>query len=423
MSLKVFNFPEKAEVVKKNFQRFNLEDNPFPLHGLANRDTPFVPYPKKAIESINAFVTDAVRTKGYHGLPIVGDYGSGKTRLLFVIEEEITEGITGCNSIYVDDPPADIKLLYEKILNKAPLEDMLRGVSLRYEEEIQKIIQKHLEKLPSLMGEEKYFVKGNGIALVKEVSEFLSKVVNSTAKKEITEAFAILLLDYFVLKITSTDAKMKVSLVNSVISQTGAAQQFILGKKASKEIDKPLNFANKEITTTDVCLDAFKLFVGLNRIAGINYLFLLIDEFEEIIEKKTNREILEFLNDFRSLINNNSTSDFAIIVSCTPEAWLKAIQLSPGFSERFAPAVDMPDLDPESAVKIVALYLESQRIKKSGKEDDVYPFDKDSILIILKKSNYKIRDFIKSCNTLLNTFSTSDEKLLNHTFVERILGT
>ena len=80
MGLKVFKFPERAELVTKNYQRLNLKDNPFPLQGLAQRDSPFVPYSKKAIETINSFVTDAVVSKGYHGIPIIGDYGSGKTR-------------------------------------------------------------------------------------------------------------------------------------------------------------------------------------------------------------------------------------------------------------------------------------------------------------------------------------------------------
>jgi hypothetical protein len=417
---KVFNFPEKAEAVRRNYHRLNLEDNPFPLHGLANRYTPFVPYPKKAIGVINAFVSDAVGSKGYHGLPLVGDYGSGKTRLLFVIEEEITEGISGCSSIYVDDPPANIKLLYEKILSKASFEDLFRGLSLKYENEITSIVQRHLERLPSLVGEEKYFVKDGGAALVRDLACHISNLTKMTACKELTEAYVLLLLDYFITKFMNTNEGMKVSLVNSIIAENGSASQYILGKKVSKKLDEALDFSVKELSATDICGDAFKLFINLNRHAGINYLFLLIDEFEEIIEKKTNREILDFLNDFRSLINSNVTSDFGIIVSCTPEAWIKTSQLSPGFSERFSSPAEMPNLDQTSALKIVGVYLESKRIKKLG-EDDVSPFDKGAISAILRKSDYKIRDFIKNCNIVLAAFVASYESIIGSDFVEKTL--
>ena len=122
MSSRIFKFPTTTtEVIVKKYRRFNLEGNPFPMQGLASRETPFVPYPKEVIERINCFVTDSIDSKGYHGLPLVGDYGSGKTRLLFAIEKEITETVMGCNAIYIDEPPADIQLFYMRILNKINL--------------------------------------------------------------------------------------------------------------------------------------------------------------------------------------------------------------------------------------------------------------------------------------------------------------
>jgi len=154
--------------------------------------------------------------------------------------------------------------------------------------------------------------------------------------------------------------------------------------------------------------------------AGNSFLFILIDEFEEIIEKKTNRQILDFLNDFRSLINNNVTSDFAIILSCTPEAWIKANQLSPGFGERFVKPAEMPPLDLESAQKIVAAYLYSKRIKETSKED-IAPFEKEAIKHILKVSDYKIREFIKNSNIILTSLASSEERIIGVNFVDRAL--
>jgi len=417
---KIFTFPEKAAEVRRNYQRLNLETNPFPIQGLASRGTPFVPYPKKVIQTINTFVTDAIGSKGYHGLPIVGDYGSGKTRLLFAIEKEIVEGIVGCNAAYIDEPPADIQLFYEKVLDKADLESILKGLSLRFGKDIESIMSNHLERVPSLLREEKYFLKGNGIGLVEEISSFLSKELGFTQAKDVTRAYAILLLDYFVSNIVNAGKRMRISLVNSVVSEKSSARQYISGNRVSKDLGQAMNFTDKKIKKMDICGEVFKLFVNINKIAGNSFLFILIDEFEEIIEKKTNRQILDFLNDFRSLINNNVTSDFAIILSCTPEAWIKATQLSPGFGERFVESAEMPPLDLESAQKIAAAYLYSKRIKKTSKED-IAPFEKEAIKHILKASDYKIREFIKNSNIVLTSLASSEESIIGVDFVDKAL--
>ena len=152
---RIFTFPEKAEEVRRTYQRLNLETNPFPIQGLASRGTPFVPYPKRVIQTINIFATDAIGSMGYHGLPIIGDYGSGKTRLFFAIEKEIAEGIVGCNAVYIDEPPADIQLFYEKVLNKIDLESILKGLSLRFGKDI-KSIMANLPFLIFLMKEREF---------------------------------------------------------------------------------------------------------------------------------------------------------------------------------------------------------------------------------------------------------------------------
>lgn len=418
---RVFTFPERAEEIRRNYQRFNLETNPFPIQGLASRETPFVPYPKKVIEAINIFVTDAIGSRGYHGLPIIGDYGSGKTRLLFAMEKEISEGIVGCNSVYIDEPPADIQLLFEKILNRTDFESILKGLSLKFGKDIKSIMSKHLERVPSLLGEEKYFLRDGGIRLVEEISSFLSKGLGFAMVKDVTRAYAILLLDYFVSNIINAGKRMRISLVNSVVAESSSARQYILGNRVSRELDRAMNFTDKQIKKMDICEEVFKLFVNISEMAGNSFLFILIDEFEEIIEKKTNRQILAFLNDLRSLINNNVTSDFAIILSCTPEAWIKANQLSPGFGERFIRPAEMPSLDPESAQKIVSAYLCSERIKETSKED-IAPFGKEVIKCILKISDYKIRDFIKNCNIVLTNLASSEESTISVDFVDRALS-
>jgi len=209
MADRIFTFPERAEEARRNYKRLNLERNPFPLQGLASRETPFVPYPKRVIQAINKFVADAIGSRGYHGLPIIGDYGSGKTRLFFALDKEISERIVGCSAVYIDEPPADIHLFYEKILDKTDLDSILKGLSLRFGKDIESIMSKHLERVPSLLGEEKYFLKDKGIRLVKEISSFLSKELGLTKSKDTTLAYAILLLDYFVSNIVSAGKKMR----------------------------------------------------------------------------------------------------------------------------------------------------------------------------------------------------------------------
>jgi len=420
MVKRIFTFPEKAEKVRISYQRLNLATNPFPRQGLASRGTPFVPYPKKVIHDINTFVTDAVGSGGYHGLPIVGDYGSGKTRLFFAIEKEVAEGIEGCNAVYIDEPPADIQLFYEKVLGKTDLDSILKGLSLRFEKEIESIILKHLARVPSLLREQKYFLKGKGMGLVEEVSNFLLNLLGFTKAKDVRRAYAILLVDYFISNIVNAGNKMKISLVNSVISASSSARQYIAGNKVPKDLDQLMNFTDKKIKKMDICGEVFGLFVNICKIAGNRLLFILIDEFEEIIEKKTNRTIVGFLNDLRSLINNNVTSDFAIVLSCTPEAWIKANHLSPGFGERFINPTEMPPLDLESAEKIIAAYLYSQRIKKTSKED-ITPFEKAAIKHILKMSDYKIREFIKKSNIILASLASSEESTVDLDFVDRAL--
>ena len=77
-------------------------------------------------------------------------------------------------------------------------------------------------------------------------------------------------------------------------------------------------------------------------------------------------------------------------------------------------------LDLESAIKIVAVYLNSMRFQRTA-QSDIKPFLEEAIVHILKASDYKIREFIKNSNVVLSDLANSNSTLIDEEFAIKSL--
>ena len=110
----IFQFKQEEDL-QGDYLKYNLENNPFPIGGQSLREYPYVNISEKVHKEILDFVNTLTTTKNWQGLPIVGDNGTGKTRLLFSLERDIKMQLASANVIYINNPPADPIKFFQKI--------------------------------------------------------------------------------------------------------------------------------------------------------------------------------------------------------------------------------------------------------------------------------------------------------------------
>jgi len=150
------------------------------------------------------------------------------------------------------------------------------------------------------------------------------------------------------------------------------------------------------------------------RTAGFNGGILLIDDIENLTDRSTRAEIENFIKDFGIAFfrtgNEASNNNFFTIILTThqqsaqkiSQAWTVAglsssFPLTPGGHSSLL--TRKPDL--EQCMDMVVQHLNYFRVTPSIITDNFYPFTKDAVELVIKKSDYHPRKFLSRLNIII----------------------
>lgn len=407
-----FEFKQEDDV-KRNFEKIGLKFNPFPIGGEPSREQPYVQISKNVTKEIVDFVDSVTSRKKWQGLSIIGDNGTGKTRLLFSLEQDINRQLKYAIAVYINDPPSDPVNFFQKVIFSSNFDKLIYLIVNKLENrfEFEKIINKNIKHQRNLMGIEKAYIADEK-KLINDISIFLDDKLK--IDENLRKAYSILIIHFLALDIFK-DKEIEFSLEDSIISEISAVKRYVSGESMQKSILDKLGLRNLNVDKSTMEKIIFPAYLEFNHLAEKEFVYVLIDEFQFVIENVSKSKISSILDMIIATVQSNA-SGFCIILSCLPDSWNYAIRISNSFSERFNKQISMPPLKKEAAVDMIKKYLEYGRIKN---QDDLYPFNEEAIYKILQLSHYNIRDFLIVSGNLLNIFAQDEKaKVIDLSFVK-----
>ena len=159
---------------------------------------------------------------------------------------------------------------------------------------------------------------------------------------------------------------------------------------------------------------ALKSLVNVYRKSGYRRLFIMIDQFEDMIQQG-DRTRLKFLIDLRDLIDSIPLS-FSIILGSTPESWEATKQVHPAFSDRFSGPVDLYSLDVNQMKSLIEAYLINARINDYNGEK-ISPFSMEGIETIQEKSKGNPRHALEFSHILIEKGKNAGYRPIDKNFV------
>ena len=367
---------------------------------------------ESVLEKLDIFIRDSLSSQKWGGLPLVGSYGSGKTRLLLYLEHIIKEKLSKDRfaiAYYVSNPGDDIFELYSNIFNTIGFNQLLEMLYLSLKDEVKPTVLNNIVK--QYFGENIYNVK-DFPKLIQDLSDLIIRK-NVIEKSDVAAAVVYPLLNYAI-NVINSEEKYEILYDENFAQKVKSAEKFLRGDKLSRTDVSELKIKSEKLSKDDIIKYALPLIINIHKQAGFKIVFILLDEFEHII-KGSKSQLTTFLNDFRNLIDAN-LMNFSMVLACVLESWFEATKSNPGFEERFISPLELPKLSEESGKLIIIEYSNLERLneKERGK---LTPFKEEVIKDLITISDHNIRKYIEKCHEVLSKAAFENVPEIDRKFI------
>lgn len=334
----------------------------------------FPPIRQQQLTTIRDYIHSALALQQFAGLQIIGDYGFGKSHLLRFIEHQINEfrgNIRGgrIRAFYIKNPstkPQGLLFSMTKSIGEQELRNMTWSIILNAFSSAymtnktgfinrlkgghpSTLIQPRWEMLDSLFEED----------VIANYKLFLDKAQNVGLSMEDLKNTS---RDYLRNQIDNLEI-IEHLLAIAFGTETTSFQSWIT--LTSPEGRKGLKAPQA---------DHFQAILRILHLVGISFVFLLIDEFEDIAGVRvTPRQRAEYEASLRMFIDSYHF-DFAMVLAATAQAIEIIRETYNPFLDRFTHKIDLIQLGEEETQTMVLRYLNSALIEGNKPfEDDRHP--------------------------------------------------
>lgn len=400
------------EVERPSYARLGLRANPFPPDGLAPDDNLLPPLPE-TLDAIGEFVRQFLRTRKYRGLVVLGTYGTGKTHTLKLIREQLQESNLPLKAIYLITPSYEPYQILRGILRELGQGEVtkmlwnivMEDLTTKYEKEGPEFFRRFEPQVQSRTG------RGRPRTAVTDQLPLFSRRLLAPESLGDYRTF----LEAFDRDTLSRD-KLREYIV-SVFIEKITPDLAIASEFASMLIyDQYQAFASWEsLTVPGRNRTLYKpdgeptLLLALMQVLkanGIQYLVVLIDEFEGIalMKRMTRREAIHYLYTLRMLIDRAwDEQPFAFVLASTRQAWETAKgDLYEAFGDRVAQELELPRLNDEQARRMMISYLDTARAGDGAQgRGTISPFDEDFFAIVGPERRSTPRQLVRMCYQLI----------------------
>lgn len=307
--------------------------------------------------------------QGAKALPVVGEYGSGKTYLLQWLHQEWFPR-RRIKPFYFDNPGVQFYDLANSLLRQIGRKNFAKSIwelaSPSLSRFQQSLFPNGFEEY--LRG---YHLRGNQTAILSGLQSAI-KAAGIASDDEIAHRLAKL--------VAETPAKPYFEY-----------RDFIAGSRGALVAEREEAPYFAAILRT------------LQSTAGISAVAFLIDEFEEIsLEKRlSRREAHDYLATLKRLINLSLHEDLWLIVAMTPDSVEKTSSLEPALWDRFTGQgrylLDVPALEPADAIDLIRHRLNSAREGRPTPLDSLFPFPENLGAMLSPATLSSPRRLVKVC--------------------------
>jgi hypothetical protein len=335
-------------------RKYKLSRNPFPpaASGIDVERDLYIP--PKWEEKIGEYYETLRHGEGAKAIPIVGEYGSGKTVLLKGYLKDFFED-KRIKTIYFENPG----IKFYDLANT-----LMRSLG-RYE------FSKALwERCKEYLAE-----RGQKLLFPMSFVQMLSTLKTRTAR----ERKAMELSDVIKNKLNLTDDeevayKLGLMIVETTSKPYFSYRDFVVGPKGSLVAEREESKYFKAVINAII------------KTYGVDGVAFLIDEFEEIAfpKRMTHKQTYEYLTTLRSLIEISEKENLWIISAMTPEAVEETKKMEVALWQRFThqekeTILTLEPLTVEESKELIKWWLNIARDEDDLKEyrDVLFPFPED----------------------------------------------
>ena len=410
---------KRMEAIENPYQRFSLTRNPFPRSAIADPHSAefFSRSRKEALEHVREFVLYSYRSKKWAGLIISGEYGYGKSHILFYVFDEINKQLGNLDkdraiAIYIEHPKDTINELYSDFIEQIGRD--------RFMDYVAKTLEKYLlESLERFTYSKPLTPEEGSMDSVRKLKELGNRLIPS--KKNIAwETFARDIVSKNIILHRDFAKCLAVMMTEHDPILVNSAWNFLIGKRTGRREAKILGLLSEMASEDEIIKYVFPSVINILNNNDISMIFLLLDELEKIAPKPK-QAAFEFLENMRSLIDNN-LRHFSMIMSCVSEAWEILQGLSPGLVERISEVTELKPLSNLEAQILTEDFLGLAR-KKGFSGDAFAPFTRDSLDEINHISKGSVRYILENCHIILESASIDEniDRTIDRDYVMKVL--
>lgn len=415
---------ETKKATENPFERFGLCRNPFPKSAVAGeeraRTERFSRCRKNALEKMKNFIKTVYVSKRWSGLILRGEVGSGKSHTLFYVTNEVNRQLgelerDSALAIYVESPKDSVNELFQEIMERMGRET--------FEAQVVALIGEKAKRILSGLARFKQVFQ-TAEAPEQDVARQLRKMWKNLGESGESKALDILAKELSNEKLVQHRdfARCLGTLImNEDPEKRNAAWRFSTGRALTKNEARDFGLVSEKLSEDEIIRFVLPSVIQILNKNDVAMLFLFIDEVEKIATR-SQKQVFGFLENLRSLIDNN-LNGFSMIFSCQTESWDILASTSPALSDRMSEIVDLDPLFTSDAVLLIEDYLLTARLQPF-EGNPLSPFGEATIDKINLLSKGSIRYILQNCNTILEHAASSKDiaKDIPPKFVERILG-
>jgi len=372
-----------------------LIHNPFPPTGIAGTGEEAVPfYPRQGyITVLNEFVRSSLQGSDFCGLVVMGEYGSGKTSLLRHFAKEVASaqarGIP-VGAVYVANPGTSFADV---------LQSMTRSIG-------QTVLAKYA-----------WAHVINWLKVSPTDDDFSAVGLPVPPKDQLatlSDAHEFWALFHEQLDISREDiAGAVASVMQQTLPDLGFAEglsAIMLGDRSSasrtwSQLTKTLPpYSTKKPVPAERMASLMTVF----RSNGVEHLFLLIDEVEDVVfYRMTKRLRDDFTATLRAIIGEHG-GNLSIALASNLPGWHLLVRGDASLEDRFKFRIELTELTSEEIHRLIGYYIEQAKAPASDVATRI--FQGPVIDLLFKFRRRMPRPILTACHSLVENFWNLDHE-------------
>lgn len=367
---------------------FNLKWNPFPEVGVPESEVDEIANIRPdVLVLVGQWLADALRHKRRKILMVKGQYGSGKSLLLRKLVSYVTEiyssvGKSRPKIIYVYRPSVEAQALNRAILEGLGLDNIRKMVWNVVSQELVKDLEAHPRPLALANLFSTLLHGAKNKAPVPQL--FDEQVLSTTLSKlfardqiddhrRFLQEFDRLKRNRLELKGYFTDLLSRGLADVSSVSSAFAFVELLLAYDDSEAWQSLLNVRVPRRDRAGFVRQFLQDLITLLRSDNYSYLFVAIDEFEQITDNRllSAKEQADYAYTVMEIINQIDDG-LGLIISITEEGFQKLAEVAP-LKDRLLSQIELGPLSTEEAAKLISFYLDQARAAELPERQELFP--------------------------------------------------